>query len=210
MPVVIRLVGDIILVRLVVTMEFSNLRINHLYYILLFVLYICCNADMLLFANCELLVNLVLICFFFLIFNVFFVYNFKDIFFIYPSLVKKDLLLSQSILLYYYKRFILYTYKYRINFVEFINKVCITMFQFSISSIQYIYILCVLSIHAYIESRLFLMILSIVPVLKNVVSQLAILFFCYSIVDITIRKIGRALFASYEIIIDDAKRCFNS
>lgn len=162
-------------------MTVISLKINHIYYLLIFILFICCNADILLFANCELLINIVLVGLFFLIFNVSFTYNFKDIFFRYPILLKKDLLLSQSILLYYYRRFVIYIYRCRINFAEFLHRIYVNMLSFILKSMEYIYMLWLLSVYSYVEVRLLMTTLVFIPVLKEVITRLSVLSFCFSI-----------------------------
>lgn len=134
-------------------------------YLILFILAILMiNTETVLFVNCEMLINIVLSCLFVLFFILFNAHNFRNIFFYYPTVLKRDLLHSQSFLLSVYKRSNMLLHRNRLLYIRLIRQVCRLVYKLVLFLVNTLFYTLVLQLYHYIESSLLFIFLYYSPV----------------------------------------------
>lgn len=155
-------------------------------YLILFILAVLMiNTETVLFVNCEMLINIVLSCLFALFFVLFNAHNFRNMFFYYPTALKRDLLLSQSFLLSVYRRSNMLSYRNRLLYIRLIRQVCRLIYKLVLFLVNTLFGILILQLYYYIESSLLFIFLYYSPVtqlLNTVISftaylNLEIIFF---------------------------------
>lgn len=120
------------------------------------------NTETVLFINCEMLVNTVLCCLFISFFVLFNAHNFRNIFFYYPSVFRRDLLMNQSLLLAIYRRSNMLVHKNRLVYIHLIKVIYNFIYKSVLSLNSILHNMLLLQLYHYIES------------------SLLFIFFCYS------------------------------
>lgn len=112
------------------------------------------NTETVLFINCEMLVNTVLCCLFISFFVLFNAHNFRNIFFYYPSVFRRDLLMSQSLLLFIYRRSNMLVHKNRLIYIHLIKVIYNFVYKSVLSLNSILHNMLLLQLYHYIESNL--------------------------------------------------------
>jgi len=91
----------------------------------LFFFFFCLYAEVPMFFNCELLINMVLLCLFFVLFILLYNYDYKVIFFTYFYMIKRDFILNCSFLSLGYKRALFSVYLFKLHFIKILLDICL-------------------------------------------------------------------------------------
>lgn len=147
-------------------------------FIYVFLLFIFFNADILIFLNCELLINVVLICLFLYISVLLISCNLKNIFFRYSSLFEGDFILNQLLLVYHYRKFIGIICIDKIDYINLLYRLYmyISIWSYKISAV--IVKLMALNIYRYICTRLRIAYSLLISATNMSLGRFFILSFC--------------------------------
>lgn len=143
--------------------------------LLFFVFCFFINAEVVLFQNSELLINVVLFMLVILLSSFFQLYNFYNVYYYYSYTIKRDSMLHFAIILSLLKKYNLLNFRTKIYLICILAAIVRSVISNMLHLIHVVYMYYVINITKYFETKLFVILFSIIPFFMLNINSLSIL-----------------------------------